>query len=74
MTNDDAISIPWYTSARHHELERDRIFVGSQFPQYLGSSFGLRAAGDYCVSRGDVESYAEQIDRPFLRDQRVAFR
>ena len=26
------------------------------------------------VSRGDVESYAEQIDRPFLRDQRVAFR
>jgi len=24
------------------------------------------------VSKHDIESYAEQIDRPFLRDQRVA--
>ncbi len=26
------------------------------------------------VTRGDVELYAEQIDRPFLKDQRVEFR
>jgi serine/threonine-protein kinase HipA len=25
------------------------------------------------VSRGDIDSYAEQIDRPFLRDQRAAY-
>jgi hypothetical protein len=26
------------------------------------------------VTRGDIELYAEQIDRPFLRDQRTEFR
>ena len=26
------------------------------------------------VSQGDIDSLAEQIDRPFLRDQRAAYR
>jgi serine/threonine-protein kinase HipA len=29
---------------------------------------------DCGVSAGDIESYAEQIDRPFLEDQRAAYR
>ena len=29
---------------------------------------------DCGVTRGDIESYAEQIDRTFLQDQRAQFR